>query len=159
MSKVLAEYFGSVTSYDIKDYGFGKKADFLTSPYPIDAWDWIITNPPFKLAEAFVLRSLAMAREGVAILARTVFIESVGRYVSLFSNQPPSVCAQFTERVPMVKGRLDKKATTATSYCWLVWRKPPRFLGPELVWIPPCRKQLEREADYIPPSLKHQFIG
>ena len=82
-----------------------------------------ITNPPFRLAEEFVLRSLQVARVGVAVLARTVFLESVGRYQNLFRDNPPTKVAQFTERVPMVKGRLDKKASTATGYSWLVWEK------------------------------------
>jgi hypothetical protein len=47
----------------------------------------------------------------------------------------------------MVKGRIDKKASTATGYAWLVWEKDG--LGhSEVVWIPPCRKVLEREGDY-----------
>ena len=57
------------------------------------------------------------------MLTRTVFIESVGRYERLFKVNPPSRFAQFTERVPMVKGRVDKKASTATGYAWLVWEK------------------------------------
>ena len=57
------------------------------------------------------------------MLTRTVFIESVGRYERLFKTNPPSRFAQFTERVPMVKGRIDKKASTATGYAWLVWEK------------------------------------
>ena len=36
-----------------------------------------------------------------------MFIESVGRYDRLFQKHPPAKFAQFTERVPMVKGRLD----------------------------------------------------
>lgn len=154
MAKVLAEYFGVVTSFDVHDYGFGQQRDYLKCPYAIGSWDWVITNPPFRLAEEFVLRSLEVAQEGVAILARTVFIESVGRYENLFRSQPPTTYAQFTERVPMVKGRLDKKATTATSYCWLVWRKSAILGSPELIWIPPCRKMLERANDYeMPKSL------
>jgi hypothetical protein len=48
----------------------------------------------------------------------------------------------------MVKGRLDIKATTATGYAWLVWEKDSADLLPRLMWVPPCRKQLERSADY-----------
>jgi hypothetical protein len=36
---------------------------------------------------------------------------------------PPTKFAQFVEPVPMVKGRLDRKATTAIGYAWLVWEK------------------------------------
>jgi hypothetical protein len=147
MSKVLREYFHEVQSADAFDYGYGKVRDFLTFPYETDAVDWIITNPPFRLAEDFVLRSLRVARQGVAILARTVFLESVGRYNGIFRETPPSKFAQFVERVPMVKGRLDIKATTATGYAWLVWEKFS-IATPHLMWVPPCRKQLERAGDY-----------
>jgi hypothetical protein len=152
MAKVLAEYFNAVTCCDIHDYGFGHQRDFLKGPYPLDCWDWVITNPPFRLAEDFVLRSLEVARTGVAILARTVFIESVGRYEKLFKSRPPTTYAQFTERVPMVKGRLDRRATTATSYCWLVWLRSAIIDAPRLVWIPPCRKKLEQIGDYDSPA-------
>jgi hypothetical protein len=146
MSVALAEYFGDVTSYDVFDYGFGRIADFLKAKHDNQSFDWVITNPPFKLAEEFIKHSMKIARHGVAMLTRTVFIESVGRYERLFMPNPPSAFAQFTERVPMVKGRIDKKASTATGYGWLVWEKGNADC--RLVWIPPCRKALEREGDY-----------
>ncbi|HVA15439.1 MAG TPA: SAM-dependent DNA methyltransferase [Stellaceae bacterium] len=147
MSKVLKEYFAEAQSADIANYGYGEVRDFLTYPYATDTYDWIITNPPFRLAEEFVLRALTLARVGVAIIARTVFLESSGRYRAIFENTPPAIFAQFVERVPMVKGRLDKAATTATGYCWLIWTKE-KAVTPQLTWIPPCRKALERLGDY-----------
>jgi len=158
MAKVLSEYFRNVVSSDVHNYGFGSQADFLNTDHPKGCCDWLITNPPFRLAEEFVLQSLRIANEGVAILARTVFIESVGRYENLFRRNPPSIYAQFSERVPMVKGRLDKRATTATSYCWLIWNASHSTRSPNLVWIPPCRKLLERKSDYDPPSSTIQKI-
>lgn len=147
MAKVLKEYFGEVHSYDAFDYNYGRIRNFLTYPYETNAVDWVITNPPFRLAEDFVNRALTVARVGVAILARTVFLESVGRYENIFSKVPPTAFAQFVERVPMVKGRLDQKATTATGYAWFVWDKTTGNV-PRLVWIPPCRRSLERLSDY-----------
>jgi hypothetical protein len=147
MAKVLLEYFGEVRSADAYAYGYADVRDFLTYPYETNAVDWVITNPPFRLAEEFVLRALRVARHGVAILARTVFLESVGRYQGIFQATPPTKFAQFVERVPMVRGRLDGKATTATGYAWLVWEKSAVGL-PRLMWVPPCRKKLERKGDY-----------
>lgn len=147
MAKVLKEYFGEVRASDAHAYGYGPIRDYLDVPYEANAVDWVITNPPFRLAEEFVQRSLIVARVGVAVLVRTVFIESSGRYRALFEKTPPSRFAQFVERVPMVKGRLDRKASTATGYAWLVWEKDV-VAPPRLVWVPPCRKQLERDADY-----------
>lgn len=152
MAKVLQEYFGEVRAADLYPYGYGAVRDYLTYPYETNSCDWVITNPPFRLAEEFVSRSLTVARRGVAILARTVFLESVGRYERIFRSHPPSKFAQFTERVPMVKGRLDKKASTATGYGWLVWDKARPGLS-QLTWIPACRKVLERENDYDLPQV------
>ena len=147
MAKVLKEYFGDVICADAYDYGYGELRDFLTYSYEPDAVDWVITNPPFRLAEEFVVRGLQIARRGVAILARTVFLESVGRYEAIFRANPPTKFAQFVERVPMVRGRLDGKATTATGYAWLVWEKDAA-ITPRLMWVPPCRRKLERNGDY-----------
>ena len=99
MAKVLAEYFGEVRCADIHAYGYGEVRDYLATPFETNSCDWVITNPPFRLGEQFVLRSLKVARKGVAILARTVFIESVGRYENIFrthrrrnSRSSPSAC-------------------------------------------------------------------
>ena len=74
------------------DYGFGAVADFLKFKHPDSSIDWVITNPPFKLAKDFITRARPMARVGVALLVSTVFIESVGRYERLFQPLPPTRC-------------------------------------------------------------------
>src|SRR5262245_31923266 len=101
MSRTLEEYFASVTSSDAYHYGYGPVRDFLRYPFDGPSHDWVITNPPFRLAEEFVHRALTVARVGVAILARTVFLESLGRYEEIFRHSPPTKFAQFVERVPM----------------------------------------------------------
>jgi hypothetical protein len=150
MAKVLTEYFGRVDASDIFPYGYGEVINFL-APHVVRDPDWIITNPPFRLAESFALKALSMTKKGVALLVRTVFIESVGRHERLFLKFKPAVVAQFTERVAMVRGRLDPKASTATGYAWIVWTKrcPSKT---QLAWIPPCRKRLERPTDYLSPA-------
>ena len=98
--------------------------------------------------------SINISNKGVAILARTVFLESKTRYETLFKNNPPTYFAQFVERVPMVKGRLDASASTATGYAWFVWIKDYTE-NSKLIWIPPCRKLLEKNQDYINPLKKN----
>ena len=146
MAKPLAEFFGKVSAQDVANCGFGTVQDYRTFETS-ERWDWVITNPPFRLAEEFIKRALTHSKEGCAFLVRTTFVESVGRYQRLFSQCPPSKVAQFVERVPMVKGRLDRKASTATGYCWLVWEKKASEAA-TMVWIPPCRKSLEFDSDY-----------
>jgi hypothetical protein len=147
MSRPLAEYFERVRSFDVHGYGYGYVDDFLTSSWADDSFDWVITNPPFKAAEEFVTRGLRVARVGVAVLVRTVFIESIGRWERLFRDRPCTAFAQFVERVPIVKGRVDPKATTATGYAWLIWDKTAAE-NSRIVWIPPSRRKLERPDDY-----------
>jgi len=147
MSTVLEESFKSVTSSDIYDYGFGIKKNFLLSDYKKNSFDWVITNPPFNLAEDFFFKADKICKVGVALLVRTVFLESIGRYKNIFLRHPPSKFAQFSERVPMIKGKLDRKASTATGYAWIVWEKNVKTKS-KLVWIPPCRSKLERNEDY-----------
>lgn len=149
MVKPLEEYFGSVMATDKYDYGLYPTLDFLSvSPHEAPPVEFIITNPPFSQAEEFITKSLSIATVGVCMLTRTSFLEGKRRFDNLFSKWPPTLVCQFVERVPMVKGRASKSATTATSYCWLVWdvRIEPRL--PTFLWIPPCRKQFEREGDY-----------
>lgn len=153
LTRGLNDYFRYVIETDIANYGNNLVADFLDpesceSDCPID---WIITNPPFNKAQQFIERALPIARDGVAMLVRTSFMEGVMRYQTLFLARPPDVVAQFSERVPMVRGRCDPKASTATSYAWFVWYVDGVRLANKstlLTWIPPCRKTLERPGDY-----------
>jgi hypothetical protein len=90
----------------------------------------IITNPPFNHAGEFTLRAPDLASVGVAMLVRTTWIEGIGRYESIFRDRPPTLYAPFVERVPMVKGRWDPAASTATSYAWACWRQGARWSAP-----------------------------
>jgi hypothetical protein len=151
MESPLCDYALAVAMSDVHDYGKGYRVhDFLMPFMPdgIGCAEWIVTNPPFRLGEQFIRRGLEIATHGVAMLVRTSFVESVGRYNNLFKETPPAIVAQFCERVPMVKGRLDRKASTATSYCWLVWSRLRKHQHTVFQWIPPCRAQLERDSDY-----------
>ncbi|MCY4429214.1 MAG: SAM-dependent DNA methyltransferase [Rhodospirillales bacterium] len=151
MVDVLATKFGSVEACDISDpenRGWGG-TDYLTSgtlvaygpgrDHPARNYDWIITNPPFKLAEQFILKAIQEADRGVAMLCRTVFLESRGRYERLFSKRPPHTVLVFSERVTMVEGRIaEKGVASATSYSWFIWYTcddAPAASG--IRWVPP----------------------
>lgn len=143
MAEPLREYFGNVWTSDVHDYGKGYAVGSFVGDGPdrllIGAQpDWVITNPPFQLALEFAERGLTEAQHGVALLLRSVFIESAERF-KFFQKHPLSIVAPFAERVAMTKGRWDPKATTATSYAWFIWIKG--FVGPtQLHIIPPGRK-------------------
>jgi hypothetical protein len=148
MAAVIAECArGPVEASDVFDYGFGTAPHDFLHDTPLAAPDWIITNPPFAIACEFALRALTLAPEGVALLVRAQWIEGARRYVKLFRDRPPTIYAPFVERVPMIKGRWDPDASTATAYAWFVWCR--HAAGPtRVVWIPPgCRTNLSLRGD------------
>ncbi len=150
MVRPLSEAFASVDASDIHDYGAGFRVDdYLFGPPPAPV-DWTITNPPFRLAEAFIERAEATSLQGFAVLVRTSFVEGVGRFKSIYQVRPPSLVLQFTERLPMHRGKLAPDGSTATSYCWMVWETEMtgRNLYPEIAWTGVCRRRLERAGDY-----------
>jgi hypothetical protein len=149
MSEVIAEFArGAVVASDIFDgYGYGVAPHDFLNDQPLTTPSWIVTNPPFKIACEFTLRALELATEGVAMLVRTQWIEGAGRYETLFRDRPPTLYAPFVERVPMVKGRWDPDASTATAYAWFVWHKTA-ITPPRVFWIPPgCRTALTHPDD------------
>jgi hypothetical protein len=179
MVRALYDYFGAVGASDCHQYGDNQVADFLLGPED-DGYDWVITNPPFQLAEQFIHRARRVARRGVAMFVRSAFTESGGRYRRLFApdKAPPSAVLQFVERVVLLKGRLiqsgapdpfsldddgrPRKASTATSYCWLVWICDDRWTEEDArdtrhAWLGTQRAELERPGDY--PAYPEQWAA
>ncbi len=144
---------GSVRASDIFDYGWGHEvADFLW-PGTIGRADWVITNPPFRLADRFFHRAREVARAGVAMLARLGFVEGQGRYRGLYRDTPPDVVAPFAERVNIVKGTvgtpLPRRVNKPMQYAWFLWNQRIGVPGKTtMIWIPPCRAELTRPEDH-----------
>lgn len=143
MAHGLSDYFGEVFATDVHDHGWAgcriRNLDFLSEEADqFNEFDWIVTNPPFVLGDAFVRKAWTRARRGVAMLLRLVFLEGGKRYRLLHEDCPLSVVAPFSERVPMVAGRWDPDASSATAYAWFIWLKPEAglLIGKEAVVIP-----------------------
>jgi hypothetical protein len=132
MAVPLAEAFGAVVASDIFDYGFGAVQDYL-APRAAET-DWTFANPPFKVSLEFAERALACSRRGVVFIVRGSWLEGGERRRDLFAPRPPRPILQFSERVPMVKGRWDPDASTATSYAVVIWQQG-WDRRPEYDWI------------------------
>ena len=166
MSRALSEYFGCTWETDIHDYGVNLSYfDFLSlgvgemiaqPPHFADAVNWVVTNPPFKKFGQWVETAMNVATDGIALFGRLQMLETIGRCEGIWQRyQGQALCAVYADRVPLVEGRLDPDADTATAYAWLVIDKTQTFDNPfpgevyvPTIIIPPCCEEFVRDGDY-----------
>lgn len=133
-----------VRATDAVDRGYGEVLDFLeaTEIWPGD----ILTNPPFKYAEAFIEHAMDILREGqkAVFLLKIQFIQSIERK-ALFDRYPPKhilvnsmriFCAMNGEFEKYAKWSEEKQMWTGGTQCfvWFVFEKGWR--GPTtILWI------------------------
>lgn len=111
MTKVMESYGHSVTSTDLR---FGQ--DFLTFTPP-NAFDAIITNPPFKLFNEFVERAISIAPT-VIMLSKCQCWHGKKK-AELFKNAPPAWILPLTWRVDFLNGAKGGRPTMDVQ--WNVW--------------------------------------
>ena len=136
MVDILDQYFKEVRAVDIVDpenRGY-EKHDFLTLDKPDSPYDWLITNPPFKLITEFIVRYPEYAKN-CAILARLSLLESKGRYNKIWKQYPNVEVAVFVKRLMMVEGRLavDGDGGSALCFAWFIWREDAK--SSKISWI------------------------
>lgn len=118
--------FAKVTFEDLVYSG----VDYLDGDYTPPETDWVITNPPYKYAEAFAVKALTHAKY-VALLMNSSFIEALGRARGLFTDHPPRFIL-----VNARKMRLRDNNPSVFAHYWLVWERG--YGGPtELRWVVP----------------------
>lgn len=141
MVKALRERGLAVDASDIREgpeiEGTGG-VDFLRAGLS-DSHDNVITNPPFRTAENFLLSGLQAARSMVALLLRLQFLETKKRY-KLLTLVPPRWVLPFSSRLSMYpEGTFvpeeDQVGGTA-AYAWFVWQQGYTGL-PGIRLIPP----------------------
>lgn len=152
MSEVLKAYGYTVNSTNIINRGYGEAFfDFLESdcvPAITNGFSNIVTNPPFNIANDFVLHSIKLIERGkVCMLLRTAFLESVKRYETIFKDNPPARVYVFSQRLSMYPAGHPVKGGGTTSYSWFVWdvdkskEKPRTPIPPQIHWIEPGLKR------------------
>lgn len=124
ISKVFVNRGYSVKSSDIVDRGYGEVFDFLKSDISFNGD--IVTNPPFKYALEFVIKSLRSVHmnRNVVMMLRIQFLESKSRK-KFFMKYPPKYVYVHSERASTWKNndREKYKDVSALCYCWIVWQK------------------------------------
>ena len=144
ISKVLEEAGYRVYSTDLIDRGYGESGvDFLLET-KIRA-PWIVTNPPYKLANEFVKHAQWLVdsdpdADGHAMLLRLAFLEGQKRYEEIFSKFPPSHVYVFSKRLTMIRGDHDAAwyGSGKMAFAWFVWERTDKWHSSnktEMHWI------------------------
>jgi len=137
ISKILKDKYPTqkIYSTDLIDRGYGEKMDldFLTHDFKDFKPDNIITNPPYKLAQEFIEKSLELADFKVAMLLKLNFLEGQKRY-QLFKSTPLKNVYIFSKRLSFDKGNEKGKGNGLLAYAWYVWEKD--YVGsPMIDWL------------------------
>jgi hypothetical protein len=88
------------------------------------SWDtfpsvaWIVTNPPFRMADRILTLALQHARVGVAMLLRLSFLEPVAARVHTLTHTPPNRLIVL----PRLSFTGDGKTDSVTC-AWMVWER------------------------------------
>lgn len=128
MSRILKTHGHHVYSTDLRDdSGFGEEGglDFLkfnpdpATGIPICAVysDWIITNPPFNLSEAFIRKALSIT-PNVAMLLKSQYWHAARR-LPLFKDCRPRWILPLTWRPAFLEA--ERGRSPLMDVMWVVW--------------------------------------
>lgn len=116
ISRLLPE---NTISTDLIDRGYGQGGvDFLKTEKQVD---WIITNPPFKLATKFARHAIRCSKN-VALLVKIEFLGGVDRY-KLFKEHPIKKIYVFSQRLNIYKSGIKTKNSTMFCFAWFIWER------------------------------------
>lgn len=125
MSKVMTAAGLEVDSSDLReDSGYGRGGvDFLLEKTGHTKegylYDWVITNPPFKVATDFILKALDIT-PNVAMLLKSQFWHARGR-INMFEKCPPAVILPLTWRPAFLEA--ERGRSPLMDVMWCVWRE------------------------------------
>jgi hypothetical protein len=122
MARVLEAAGHEVIATDLVDRGYGQpRVDFLMEHAALAPN--IVTNPPFKMAELFARKAVALATGKIALLARIQFLEGLTRR-PMFETTPLARVWVFSWRLPISRGEvkpIEERTGSMATYAWFVW--------------------------------------
>jgi len=121
MARALQQCGAHVVASELHHQGYGiGGVDFLSADPPADC-EWIITNPPFRLAEQFIERCI-QHKKNFAMLLKSQYWHSARRR-ELFESHRPSCVLPLTWRPDFHFG--SKGGSPTMDVAWTVWRSEP----------------------------------
>jgi hypothetical protein len=134
ISKVLEKNGYSVISSDLFPYGYAEYGIDFTARNELHVGaKTMITNPPFKLANAFVFKSIQIY-DKFALFLRLSYLEGQERYKKIYKETPPSRVWVFSKRLTLWRGDEERNGNGTQCYAWFVWDKKHTD-GVKLDWI------------------------
>lgn len=131
ISEVLKKWGYNTFSSDLIDRGYSRNTiDFLLADrkfYSLSNVD-ILTNPPYKDAEKFILKALELIEKGnkVIMYLKIQFLEGKNRLQNIYKLYPPKFVYVHTTRQSIAKDgdfNLHCKSSGSLCYAWFIWEK------------------------------------
>lgn len=117
---------------DIADRGFGTTGLSFFDAH--NTADNIISNPPYGMIEAYLLRALEKTTGKVALLARLAFLEGIKRR-AMFRSTPLARVWVSSRRISMPPGGSDIEARGGSiAFAWFVFEHGHEG-KPEIGWF------------------------
>lgn len=132
IANILSDAGHDVVCTDLVDYGCDgvqHGVDFLMEYQPFFNADCIVTNPPYKNADAFVRKGLELCGT-VIMLLRWAYAEGVNRS-DIIDNHLSHIWLG-RERLPMMNRDEwggEKLSTSAMPFAWFVFDREPKTPG------------------------------
>lgn len=133
MVNVMKDYGYDVIATDIKT-----GTDYLSSISVM--CDWIITNPPFRLSEDFIKKSIEMHKPFALLLKSQYF--HAARRLSLFNQFKPQFILPLTWR-PDFLFKTRGKGSPCMDMIWVVWGEET---SEKTLYIPLKKPNMEQEG-------------
>lgn len=118
-----------------KVFSYDQEKDFLKEK---DKYDYIVTNPPFSLAQEFIQQARKVARKKFAFLLPLSYLHGKKRYDEIFTSDTYKLKTVYVfTRYPMLGDKLRKDGKYKTGmmvYAWYVFEST--YTGkPIIEWI------------------------
>lgn len=127
LSKEIIALGYDVHSSDLIDRGYGTTpVDFLAVDTRSPGDYNIITNPPYKFANQFMMKGYSLLQPGrkLALFLPIRYLEGKERKAKIFDRFPPKTIHISSGRIVCaLNGEFEKVSGSAMAFAWFVWQK------------------------------------
>ena len=139
ISEVLFANGYDVISTDLHYSGYGESGcDFLQTKQVIDPkCDVIITNPPYSLANEFILHAMDILPNGGEYFAlmNLSYLTGNKRYTDIYSKRYLYAVYIYSYRINCYKNNIDTGKSSPVNYAWFHFIKGNTLSRPKIYWI------------------------